>query len=992
MVNKKTYAFGILTLLIVSASLFTIFFKQDLKIDLKKTSTVFSVNESGEFIVAGTEYGYLFYNKTKIKSTKQTLFKDLPKEGQRFNLQRVSEYENGAMIIDTYFFDGAIDDVTKFPLKHEIRIINATGLRFDYVVKDLSGPKDNPNIKETSMSFDHKMKVEWQPAFTQANYKKGVLTISYLIKSSDFTINARLFDPPTLNISFYGNASNGQNYEYQTNILYNISSNQTIANITINGTRIDYNQFINVSATTKQINISVDDIYEDRINGANYTQVVSNNGIISWNLSDWYEMKNLSFNLRTSIQGARDVSIFAGPTLKKILYGYLYNDSTSSRLETYNFTTGSNASAFFAVSSELKSIFITIPTTPLQNITFNITGSASNPISFDEKYFVIRNGVDIENTTSIANQSGTIPLVVDNFQSDRGKFTTTGNLDFNNYNSTEKRFNAVADLATGTNFVTCGLSTKSGYTGYNEINLNEYDMIGINHTCTLFSDIQSGSGSKTAVAECDIYASTKADGTGTNYLLQGQNIQDGSISGGVFASGGFNNTYLIRSTRNSTTWNITTGNYPGTYLGQIVLPDTNLSFVIYNYAQAGGSSCTNAKSASSFSQINQIVLGGFGGEDKGSQLYGKNFSFTSKLIFNTTQNISGATITAKEYTGNTTLLYNFSYYLSANNGTTWESATNGVFHKFIVSGTNLKYKIEGNSPTNASNFGVASVTVQVTNTSPSNITINLGADTIVEYNYSAALNMTVNVKMTDSNGSIATYILENCLAQDYCVVPIQISSGTPGEVKFSDLTTISALPNIVISNLTNNGSLRIVSSNITNFTVVDYRLKYAGDLDNLNLTTTARYADGSTLQGTISFNARFSPFNLTTAKPFLNFFPKARIQANVTPDGQKYNIPFWNITTRSQNHTTNIYMGPWNNLNGTCLTLWAGNQTTKQLNITSAGGQLFKGNFSGNFGVWNYLDFNNCTRGYEIDVVFNSLCSNCILTNDYDEYDGSVTP
>jgi len=108
--------------------------------------------------------------------------------------------------------------------------------------------------------------------------------------------------------------------------------------------------------------------------------------------------------------------------------------------------------------------------------------------------------------------------------------------------------------------------------------------------------------------------------------------------------------------------------------------------------------------------------------------------------------------------------------------------------------------------------------------------------------------------------------------------------------------------------------------------------------------------------------------------------------------------PFWNFSAQSENHTTDIYVNyyeaTYEDDFASCMTLKA---STENGNTTmSRDGQevldftIAEAAAGTQKGIWNFLSLSSCTEGGVIDFVANSLCSDCVLTKDYDEWDGST--
>lgn len=193
MAKQTKWIIGILTL-IATATLLSITFGDDLKIDITKTKSSFYVNESNDWKLAGTEYNVLYNGSKVLKSNKQTLNKTI--NGNKVILVRISDYPGEIKITDTYKFDGSLDDVKLFPISHEIKIENASGKKFVYRVKDLVQTVPDGKLSGGSQVFGRNMKVTWDSPYVSAVLKKGTLEITYIVDSDDFVLYNRLFDPP----------------------------------------------------------------------------------------------------------------------------------------------------------------------------------------------------------------------------------------------------------------------------------------------------------------------------------------------------------------------------------------------------------------------------------------------------------------------------------------------------------------------------------------------------------------------------------------------------------------------------------------------------------------------------------------------------------------------------------------------------------------------------------------------------------------------------
>lgn len=191
--------FGLLILLVVSTGIY-VSLQGDATMGVFPDRTVFLVNISGEMLLGGSEYLFLFSGNSRVSSINSQIeiFHEFDNESNILTVTRRTPFVNGAVIENTYVFDSLEGDITKFPLEHRVRVLNGSGLFFRYEVRDLvyDGPTDR-NLNVTEMSFGRNMKVEWQEGYRWAHvFSSGVLRVQYAVTSNDETFLVRLFDPP----------------------------------------------------------------------------------------------------------------------------------------------------------------------------------------------------------------------------------------------------------------------------------------------------------------------------------------------------------------------------------------------------------------------------------------------------------------------------------------------------------------------------------------------------------------------------------------------------------------------------------------------------------------------------------------------------------------------------------------------------------------------------------------------------------------------------
>ena len=132
------------------------------------------------------------------RSSEITIVTTIDSLSETVTIKRTTPYIRGPTIIDTYTFDGKIDDIQLFPISHKIEILDAKGKFFRYEIRDLV--YDGPTFKlsgQTSASFGRNMKVTWWKGYRLGwVYKSGSMYVKSEKLESDYEVfNVRLFDP-----------------------------------------------------------------------------------------------------------------------------------------------------------------------------------------------------------------------------------------------------------------------------------------------------------------------------------------------------------------------------------------------------------------------------------------------------------------------------------------------------------------------------------------------------------------------------------------------------------------------------------------------------------------------------------------------------------------------------------------------------------------------------------------------------------------------------
>ena len=212
MVDVKTKFIVGFLLVTILVSITYVQLGKDVKIRVDKDKTTIYVYEN-RWVVGAREYNSLFDGTSKMNRrlsslNVSTIIDDIEKTT---TIIRRTGYIRGPVIVDTYFFDGKINDIERTPVFHKIEIFNASGFFFRYEVRDLtySGLAYALN-GETILNFGRNIKIELNPGYRWARvYKSGIVKAQYDINSDYEVFYFVLVDPPpTLTLTIEGNVNN----------------------------------------------------------------------------------------------------------------------------------------------------------------------------------------------------------------------------------------------------------------------------------------------------------------------------------------------------------------------------------------------------------------------------------------------------------------------------------------------------------------------------------------------------------------------------------------------------------------------------------------------------------------------------------------------------------------------------------------------------------------------------------------------------------------
>ena len=192
---------GVLLITLIATGVY-ITMGDNVRIRVDNDKSTFYVQENNRWVVGGREYNRLFDGTSQMNRYVSGIEveTDIDNVSETVTIKRTTPYWRGPVIVDTYFFDGKVDDVELFPISHTIEIFNGTGYYYRYTVDDLTGVPDKTKLTDvTLLNFGRNMKVELNPDYRWAwigwPYGGDSVSAQYDIDSDYEVFHVRLFDP-----------------------------------------------------------------------------------------------------------------------------------------------------------------------------------------------------------------------------------------------------------------------------------------------------------------------------------------------------------------------------------------------------------------------------------------------------------------------------------------------------------------------------------------------------------------------------------------------------------------------------------------------------------------------------------------------------------------------------------------------------------------------------------------------------------------------------
>lgn len=366
-------------------------------------------------------------------------------------------------------------------------------------------------------------------------------------------------------------------------------------------------------------------------------------------------------------------------------------------------------------------------------------------------------------------------------------------------------------------------------------------------------------------------------------------------------------------------------------------------------------------------------------------------NITSKIVFVAPSNFSAATLETVDFTPTNTSIY---YYLSNNNGSTWELVLKGIRNVFESAGNNLTWRAVLTTDNVNVTPMVHRVNIDIVPSAVENITIDLSADFSDDYNFTSQLNSSTSPQFvffpttnTSTMNQFFVYSQQNCNDTLTCLYPIKISADSGGVIEINNFT-FTQNPNEALLNSSDLETCKdcVINISFKNGTVGidDVRFNFLGSHNITLIAHNTSYSENKTF----TVFVRYSKFDLTLPAniSYWEFFPTASIQSNVTPYGQSNSTPIWNVSNDAYDDPFDIYVKANSSLNS-CINLTFSNSNSKVDGIVANTiSQRIKNSLALNSyaGVWNYLDLVSCSGPFLIPwFEWCGICSDCVKTSDY---------
>ncbi len=419
---------------------------------------------------------------------------------------------------------------------------------------------------------------------------------------------------------------------------------------------------------------------------------------------------------------------------------------------------------------------------------------------------------------------------------------------------------------------------------------------------------------------------------------------------------------------------VLTLNYSGNLVSNSVAGlEGSLRLVLKSSAGMGGTGVV-----SSFFKMDNLNISGIGLNRTTGAYEGLN-NWTSDNLFEAPSNIERAKFIATELTQDYTDILSttdINYWLSNDNGSTWETAVNDTFNAFDSTGQSLKIKAELNTSNLIVSPIITNLEVIVAPTGGCNLSISTGGGTQGD-------GMIIGVGLSTANTPIYyngtdQFIKEyndNCFGQT-CLVPVRFETNQSCMLQIADMNytknpyplNFTNLTNFERDNLTINFSFKRGIIELSNLV-----LEYFG---SKNISIFAFKQDDRSINDSRVVQVRYSHFNLSypSGQDYWIIEPKSRNQSGIEPYGQNSSTGIWQVESNAYDDTFSIY-ARYNQSINSCVDNMTFNTTTplcyqETANVSTACGGLNTGKYFTAHGESNWYDGNWSTHSNWVNPFY----------------------
>lgn len=380
------------------------------------------------------------------------------------------------------------------------------------------------------------------------------------------------------------------------------------------------------------------------------------------------------------------------------------------------------------------------------------------------------------------------------------------------------------------------------------------------------------------------------------------------------------------------------------------------------------------------------------------QSYEANHSFiVSDVVVNTsvTHNYTAAWLFVSEYVPDGTNIY---YYLSADNGTTWQGITPSERNIFATWGNQIIFRTNLTTGNINKSPAIYNVRLRVIPATITDVLIDAGDDGDIDFTYNNTLNSTTSPRNVSLDFSEVFDYVGDFNSNENVLFPISITTGSEGLLQVSSLES-KQNPNPIIMNVTPLEDCYLCKIGAT-FTggILNFTSLALDFLGSWNYTALAHTPDYS-LNASHNIVVRYSKFDCVFPDEvdYYEPFPiMSRNDKNVTPYGQEINycntsvdtyctqssIPIFNCTYLGYDEPiANFTMYMNGTQNGIDLWFDDGLNKSDGINISTTEQFIMQLNKTNSSGVWSWTDVWNVSLdtiyNFYPEINFSVYCAEC---------------